>query len=120
MDAPTTKSCFVFISPPFASLSVLLVGDLLHPVDVLAVEGFLNGNVGHSSCRRGAVPVLQPGRKPHNIAGPHLLDGAAVALHPSQSRCDDQRLPERMRMPSSPGTRLEGDMAGAGACRIGR
>src|SRR3954452_7324129 len=118
MDAPKTKSCFVFISPPFASLSVLLVGDLLHPVDVLAVEGFLNGDVAHSGGRRRAVPVLQPRRKPHNIAGPHLLDGAAVALHPSQSRGDDQRLSERMRMPGGPGTRLEGDLAGAGACRI--
>src|SRR5438046_1114508 len=37
---------------------VLLVADLLHPVDDLAVERFLNGDMGHAGGRHGAVPML--------------------------------------------------------------
>src|SRR5512137_1392815 len=36
----------------------LLVADLFHPVRGLAVEIFLNGDVGHGCGRRSAVPVL--------------------------------------------------------------
>src|SRR5262249_10740036 len=49
---------------------VLLVGHLLEPGDVLAVEMFLQGNVHHRGVRSGAVPVLFPRSDPHGVAGP--------------------------------------------------
>ena len=50
----------------FASISVLRVRDVLHPVDRLAVERLLNGDMGHRGGRRRAVPVLLAGAKrPH-------------------------------------------------------
>src|SRR3954447_8043146 len=45
--------------PPVAraeSLAVLLVGDLLHPLDHLAVERLLDRDVRHGGGRRGTVP----------------------------------------------------------------
>jgi hypothetical protein len=61
------------------------------------------------------MPVLQPWRKPHDVTGADLLDRGALALHPSKAGGDDQRLPERMRMPRGAGTRLERDLAGTDA-----
>src|SRR6516165_1510042 len=43
---------------------VLLVSYLLHPLDCLSVELFLNGNVGHCSCGPRAVPMLFTRREP--------------------------------------------------------
>ena len=40
---------------------VLFVTNLFHPVNGLAVELFLNGDVRHGCGRRGAVPVLLAG-----------------------------------------------------------
>ena len=91
---------------------VLFVADLFHPVDDLAVELFLNGDVRHGRGRRGAMPVLLAGREPDHIAGPDLLDRSALALSPAAAGRHDQGLTERMRMPCGPRARLEGD-AGA-------
>src|SRR5207245_3005731 len=44
------KICIVCLSFPHA---ILLVADLLHPVDHLAVFLFLNGDVGHGCGSRG-------------------------------------------------------------------
>jgi hypothetical protein len=55
------------------------------------------------------MPVFFAGRKPDYIAWPNLLDGPAFALSPAASRRDDECLPERMRVPGSPRTGLEGD-----------
>ena len=41
---------------------ILFVADLFHPVDGLAVELFLNGDMGHGRGWRGAMPVLLTGR----------------------------------------------------------
>src|SRR4051794_36967217 len=43
---------------------VLLVGDVLEPLDRLAVERFLNGDVLHRVLGRRAVPVLLARREP--------------------------------------------------------
>src|SRR4051812_18017848 len=37
---------------------VLLVSDLFHPLNGFAVQRLLDGDMGHRSGRRGAVPVL--------------------------------------------------------------
>src|SRR6266481_6958873 len=39
------------------SATVLLVADLFHPIDILAVERFRNGDMRHRGCRCRAVPV---------------------------------------------------------------
>src|SRR6476469_2514462 len=117
MDAPKTKSCWVFISPPFALLPILFVAHLFHPIDGLAVERFLDGDMRHRSGRGSAVPVLQSRWKPDHVAGPDLFDRATLALHPSKACGDDQRLAKRVRVPSGPRPRFERDI---GAGRAGR
>jgi hypothetical protein len=54
---------------------VLRVADLFQPIDGLAVERFLNGDMRHGGRRRGAVPVLLAGREPDDIAGADFLSG---------------------------------------------
>src|SRR5947209_2063995 len=66
------------------------------------------------------MPMLLTGRKPDHIAGPNLLDRAALALNPTAAGGDNQSLAERVRMPGGAGTRLECDAAAADTCRIGR
>jgi hypothetical protein len=53
------------------------------------------------------VPMLQTRRKPDDIAGADLLDRSALALHPSEAGSDNQRLPERVRVPRGPGAGFE-------------
>src|SRR6266487_5413391 len=83
-----TMTCGI-LSP---SLSVLLVADLFHPVHNLPVECFLNRDVRHGGSGRSTMPVLQSWREPDHITGPDLLDRAALALHPTNTGCDNQRL----------------------------
>ena len=61
----------------------------------------------------GVAPCqcFSPGREPDHVAGPDLLDRAALALRPAAAGGDDQRLPERMRVPCGARARLEGDAA---------
>jgi hypothetical protein len=49
------------------------------------------------------------GRKPDDIARTDFFDRAALALHPTATGCDNQGLPERVRMPSGARTGLERD-----------
>jgi len=72
--------------------AILFVADLLHPLDDLAIERFLNRDVCHRGRRRRAVPMLLVRRKPDHIARPNFLNRAAPTLRPSKSRGDDQRL----------------------------
>ena len=95
---------------------VLFVADLFHPLDDLAIERFLNGDVGHGCCRRSPMPVLQSWREPDHITVPDLLDRAALALRPTNTGCDNQRLTERMRVPRGARTRLERDARAGGPC----
>jgi hypothetical protein len=71
---------------------VFLVAHLLHPVDRFAVELFLNRDVRHRRCRRGAMPMLFPGREPDHIAWPNFLNRPAFALRSTAARCHDQPL----------------------------
>ncbi|AAF84576.1 hypothetical protein XF_1767 [Xylella fastidiosa 9a5c] len=92
---------------------VLLVGDVLQPLDVLAIERFLDRDVGHGRVGRGAVPVPVARRAPDDVAGADFDDRLAFALRPAAARGDDQRLPQRVRVPGRARARLEGD-GGAG------
>src|SRR5689334_15109382 len=62
------------------SPAVLLVGDVLHPLDRRAVQLLLDGDVAHGRRRRGAVPVLLARLGPDHVARPDLLDRPALAL----------------------------------------
>ena len=68
---------------------VLLVADLFHPVDNLAVEFFLNGDVGHGRGGRGPMPVLLAGREPDHVTRTDFLNRAAPSLRPAAARCHD-------------------------------
>lgn len=58
----------------------------------LAIERLLDCDVGHGGGWRSPVPVPQPRRKPHDIAGADILDWTAIALNPSEAGGDDQGL----------------------------
>src|SRR5262249_4216493 len=98
---------------------ILFVADLLQPFDDLAVERLLNGEVRHCRGRRGAVPMLFMRRAPDHVARSNFHFGSSIALHPPAPGRDDQRLPKRMRMPSTVGSRLERDLRTARASRVG-
>ena len=70
----------------------------------------------------GAAPCqcFSLGRKPDHVTLPDLLDGAALALHPAAAGGDDQRLPQRMRVPGGAGAGLERDARAADPRRVGR
>src|SRR5215211_5706921 len=97
---------------------VLLLADLLQPVDGLAVELLLDCDVAYGRGRRGPVPVLLAGREPDHIAGPDLLDRPAFALRPAAAGRHDQGLAERVGVPSGPRAGLEGDQGAGDAGRI--
>src|SRR5262249_44706889 len=103
--APKTPRMSLPIHP--GSTSILLVCDLLHPTHNLAVLFFLNRDVRHGRRWRGAVPVLFARREPDNVAWPNLLYRSTITLRPAAARSDNQRLSERMGMPSRPCARLE-------------
>jgi hypothetical protein len=74
------------MSKPFKSGSVLLVTDVLHPIDDFPHQSLLNGNVRHSSGRACAVPMLLTRWKPDHVAWPDLLDGTTPNAAPVQGR----------------------------------
>jgi len=83
-----------------ASSGVILgVGDVLEPVDGPAVEGFLNGEMGHRRGGCGAVPVLFARGEDDDIAGTDFLDGATFALGATAAGSHDESLTQRMRVP---------------------
>src|SRR5216110_2899970 len=92
---------------------VLLVAHLLQPLDHLAVELLLDGDVGHRRGRGRAVPVLLAWREPHHVARADDLDRPAPPLGQPAPGRHDERLPERVGVPGGPGTGLESD-AGTG------
>src|SRR5260221_13591275 len=88
---------------------VLFVADLFHPVDDLAVELFLNGNMRHGRGRRGTMPMLLAWREPDHIAGMDLLNGTAPAFDPPATARDTQGLAERLGRPPCSISRLQRD-----------
>src|SRR5436305_323128 len=99
---------------------VLLVADVLHPVHDLAIFLFLNGDMRHASVRGRAVPVLFARGEPDYITGTNLLDLPAPALNPSKAGGYDQSLAERMSVPRSSCTRLEGNAGTLNKTRVRR
>jgi hypothetical protein len=106
--------------PEAGLLAVLFVADLLHPVSVLAVERLGDGDMGHRRRRRRSMPMLKPWRKPDDIAGPELLDGAALALSPAEPRRDDEGLAKRMRVPRVARARFERNVTSTYTSRLRR
>src|SRR3954469_18681064 len=96
---------------------VLLVGYVFQPVDRLAIELLLHGDVRHRGGRRRAMPVLFTRRKPDDVTRSDLLDRSTPALGASGTGGDDQRLPERMRVPRGARAGLERHGRAGGASR---
>src|SRR5712692_155008 len=117
------SSCLLSLSkgrnflPPRSGL-VLFVADLFHPVDGLAVETFLNGDVRHGRGGRGAVPMLLTRREPDHVPRPNFLDRTAPALYPAEALRQDQGLAQRVAVPCGPSAGLERDTGADRACRI--
>src|SRR5260221_1016043 len=80
---------------------VLFVADLFHPVDDLAVELFLNGNMRHGRGSRGTMPMLLAWREPDHIAGVDLLNGTALPLDPTPTARAHQVPAERIGLPAN-------------------
>src|SRR5439155_16834029 len=103
--------------PTPASAAVLLVGNLLHPLDGLPVKLFLNGDVRHGRGWRGPVPVLLTRRNPDHVARPNLLDRPTPVLGAPAAGRHDQGLPQGMRVPRGARAGLERDAGADRACR---
>lgn len=87
--------------------TVLLVANLFHPLDNLAVELFLKRNVRHFCRGSSTMPVLYAGRNPDDIAFVDLLNLSTLFLHPASTGGYSQGLAERMRVPRSPRTQFK-------------
>lgn len=96
---------------------IILVRHLVHPHDVHAVERFLDSDVRHRRRRGGAVLVLVARRAPYDVACTDLYFRFALALRPTATCRDDQRLPQRMGVPCGARTRLERNSGRRRACR---
>jgi hypothetical protein len=103
-----------------ASLPILLLAHLLHPVHHLAIFLFLNGDVRHGCGWACAVPVFFSGGEPDDVSGAYLFNGAAFALAPSAAGCDDEGLAERMRVPGRPRAGFKGYVGTLDKCRVRR
>ncbi len=79
------------VLPPPSAL-VLFVADRFHPVNDLAVELFLNSDVGHGCGWRGAVPMFLSRREPDHVTRSNVLDWTTPALDPATASRHDQRL----------------------------
>src|SRR5882724_804545 len=64
--------------------------------------------------------MLLTRRAPDRIAGSNFLFRATLALDPPAPGRDDQRLPQRMRVPCCPSAGLERDTDGEHTCRSWR
>src|SRR3954451_13765853 len=102
---------------PIVLPPVIVVAHLLQPIDHLAVEGLLDRGVRHRRGRARPVPVPHSGREPDHVTWAYFLDCSAFLLYPTETGRDDERLPQRVRVPGGASPRLEGD---AGRRRTGR
>ena len=65
------------------------------------------------------MPMFFTGREPDDISGVNCFNRAAFALHASAARSHNERLPQRMRMPSRTCPRLKGDAGAKHPCWCG-
>jgi hypothetical protein len=86
---------------------ILFIADFFHPVNGLAIQLFLDGDVGHARARCGAMPVLLVGREPDHVTGTNFLDGAAFALGPPAACRHDEILAEGVSVPCGAGAGFE-------------
>src|SRR5687767_9240916 len=91
---------------------------MLHPVDSLAIERFLNGDMGHRRGGRRAMPMFLARREPGHVSGADLLNGPTLTLNQAVAGRDDQGLAQRMRVPRGAGAGLEGHARAADAGRV--
>src|SRR5688500_13041676 len=98
----------------------MLVGDLFHPLDVLAVDDVRDGDMAHGvgGCR--SMPMLHAGGRPDAIAWLDLPLRAAFFLNPPCSGRDDQVLAAGMRVPRGACSRLERHKPSRGGCAVVR
>src|SRR5436305_5496358 len=106
------------ISSQPSTSPILLVGNVLHPLNHFAVQRLLNGDMRHHGRRRRAVPMFFARRKPNYVACTNLFNFTALALRPPGTCGDDQRLTEGMRMPGGARTWLECHACAAHARRF--
>jgi hypothetical protein len=59
---------------------ILFVADLFHPIGVLAVELFNDGDVRHGGSGSRTVPMLFTAWKPDDVSRTNFLDGSSLAL----------------------------------------
>ena len=104
---PLSSPCLRFAND--GSALVLLVANLLHPFDRLALERLLDGDMGHGGGRRRAVPMFLAGSEDHDVARADLLDRPALASRAAATCGDDKDLTERVRMPGGARAGFEGD-----------
>src|SRR6266705_3772115 len=74
--APVMTTTFPWMLLLIARPLVLFVCDFLHPVDDLAVELLLDGDMRHGRGGRCAMPMLLARRAPNYVARPDLPDRA--------------------------------------------
>src|SRR5665213_2973774 len=68
------------------SPAVLLVADMLHPINDFAIHPLLNGDMRHGRRWHRPMPMLFTRREPHHITRVHLLDRTTLPLHPPTPR----------------------------------
>src|SRR4029079_8614829 len=119
---PSLRFCifFSFDATCGSSGLVLLVAHVLHPIDRLAVERLLDGDMRHRRRGRRAVPMFLAGRKPDDVARPDFLHRTVPALRPAAAGRNDQCLAERMGMPGGARSWLECNAGADDTRRIGR
>ena len=98
MAAATRNHFDTFTARPLLIL-VLIVGNVLKPIDAGSVYVFLNGDVGQHGGFRGTVPVLDSRWRPHHVARLELLLHLPRFLNPTRAGRDDQRLASGMGVP---------------------
>lgn len=96
---------------------ILLVGDRLQPIDILPVDRLLNGHLGDGAARRGAMPMFETRRNPHDVSGIHDANRAAPLLHKTTASRNDEDLAQGMRVPCRPSTGLKEDIPARQAAR---
>lgn len=82
--APATRR-YRQLRKSLSSSVVLLVADLLHPLDILAIQYAGDSQVGHRGCCTGAMPVLDARWADDYIARVDLLHRLAPFLRQPHS-----------------------------------
>ena len=99
----------LLVLPPHPSPPVLLLSHMLHPIHHLPIQPLLHRDMRHPGRSAGPMPMLFSRRKPNHIPRPNLLHRPTFTTNPTTTSRNNQRLPQRMRMPGRPCSRLKRD-----------